>query len=93
MHIFGYDAFAHVPKENRSEIDPKSRKCVFISYGNTIKGYGLLYPTNYNIIVSRDIIFNEKSMQRKEVQQTPEIMHVEAQMSEDGSEASYQHEE
>ena len=45
----------------------QSQGIVFF-FGYTIKGYGLWDPTDHKVIVSRDVIFNEKSMQRKEVQ-------------------------
>ena len=32
LHIFGCEAFAHVPKELRKKLDPKSKKCIFLGY-------------------------------------------------------------
>ncbi|MCO5570902.1 hypothetical protein L7F22_024632 [Adiantum nelumboides] len=33
LRTFGCKAYAHVPKELRAKLDPKFRKCIFISYG------------------------------------------------------------
>lgn len=33
LKVFGCQAFAHVPKEKRSKLDPKSEPCIFIGYG------------------------------------------------------------
>jgi hypothetical protein len=30
LRVFGCDAYVHVPKENRSELDNKSKKCIFM---------------------------------------------------------------
>ena len=33
VDYFGYLAYVHIPSEERSKLDPKSRQCVFIRYG------------------------------------------------------------
>jgi len=33
LRVFGCKAFVHVPKDERSKLDVKSRQCIFISYG------------------------------------------------------------
>ena len=32
LKVFGCDAYVHVPKENRSKLDKKAEKCIFIGY-------------------------------------------------------------
>ena len=59
---FGYEAFVHVDKENRTKLDAKSQKCTFIGYGVDKYGYQLWDFENLKIIRSRDVIFNEKVM-------------------------------
>jgi hypothetical protein len=39
LKIFGCDAFVHVPKKNRSKLDKKAVKCIFIRYKEGMKGY------------------------------------------------------
>ena len=41
LRTFGCDAFAHVPKDERKKLDPKTKKCTFLGYGDGIKGYRL----------------------------------------------------
>lgn len=44
LRVFGCQAFAHVPKDERKKLDSKSRKCVLLGYGTTTKGYRLYDP-------------------------------------------------
>jgi transposase InsO family protein len=39
LKVFGCDAYVHVPKENRSKLDKKVEKCIFIGYKDGLKGY------------------------------------------------------
>ena len=39
LHVFGCDAYAHVPKDERGKFDPKAKKCIFVGYGEETKGY------------------------------------------------------
>ena len=41
LKVFGYDAYVHVPKENRSKLDKKDDKCIFIGYKYGLKVYKL----------------------------------------------------
>jgi hypothetical protein len=41
LRVFRYDAYVHVPKENRSKLDNKAEKCIFIGYRDGVKGYNL----------------------------------------------------
>jgi hypothetical protein len=41
LKVFGCDAYVHVPKENRSKLDKKAEKCIFIGYKYGLKGYKL----------------------------------------------------
>jgi hypothetical protein len=44
LHVFGCEAYAHVPKEKWSKLDNKAVKCIFIGYGVGVKGYKLWDP-------------------------------------------------
>lgn len=59
LRVFGSDAYAHVPKEERRKLDSKAKKCIFVGYGNETKGYRLYDPTRARIIFSRDVLFKE----------------------------------
>jgi hypothetical protein len=57
--VFGCDAYVHVPKENRSKLDNKAEKCIFIGYKDGVKGYKLWNPETKKIVYSRDVVFRE----------------------------------
>jgi hypothetical protein len=57
--VFGCDAYVHVPKENRSKLDNKVEKCIFIGYKYGVKGYNLWNPETKKIVYSRDVVFRE----------------------------------
>jgi len=46
LKVFGYDAFAHVPKENMRKMEKKEVKCIFIRYKEGMKGYNLWDPAS-----------------------------------------------
>lgn len=60
IRTFGCCAYAHVDKQKRQKLDPKSEKLVMVGYSDVTKGYRLLNPTNDKITISRDVIFFEK---------------------------------
>ena len=39
LRVFGSTAYMHVPRDERGMLDPKSRKCTLVGYGNVQKGY------------------------------------------------------
>ena len=57
--MFGSDAYAHIPKEERKKLDFKGRKCVFVGYGDETKGYRLYDPAREKIFFSRNVVFDE----------------------------------
>ena len=69
LRTFGYEAFVHVDKENKTKLDAKSQKCTFIGYGIDDYGYRLWDFENMKIIKSRDVIFNEKVMYKDQLQE------------------------
>jgi hypothetical protein len=59
LKVFGYDAYVHVPKKNRSKLDKKAEKCISIGYKDGIKGYRLWNPETKKVVYSRDVVFIE----------------------------------
>ncbi|KAK9010183.1 hypothetical protein V6N11_036697 [Hibiscus sabdariffa] len=49
-----------------TKLDPKSRKCKFLGYADRVKGCRLWDHTTCKVIISRDVIFVEDKLQRKE---------------------------
>jgi hypothetical protein len=59
LKVFGCDAYVHVPKENKSKVDKKDEKCIFIGYKYGLKGYKLWNLETKKVVYSRDVVFRE----------------------------------
>jgi hypothetical protein len=59
LRVFGCDVYVHVPKENRSKMYKKAKKCIFIGYKDGVKGYKLWNLETKKTIYSRDVVFRE----------------------------------
>jgi hypothetical protein len=68
LKTFSCEAFVHIDKENRTNLESKSKKCTIIGYGVNDFGYHLWDYENNKIIRSRDFIFNEKVMYEDQLQ-------------------------
>ena len=72
LKIFGCDAYANVPKYERSKLDAKAQKCVHLGYSTETKG--LLNQESGKLFYSRDVKFNESSL----IQQSKELTEIKA---------------
>jgi hypothetical protein len=45
LRVFGCEAYAHVPKDERKKLDSKARKCVFLGYGTETTFLKCLHET------------------------------------------------
>lgn len=59
LRIFGCDAYAHIPKEQRRKLDVKAKRLTFVGYSEMQKRYRLLDTTTNSITISRDVKFIE----------------------------------
>jgi hypothetical protein len=57
--VFGSEAWAHILDEKRKTLLPKSEKYIFVGYSKDVKGYRLLQPNSNEIIIKRDVKFDE----------------------------------
>ena len=64
LRIIGSSCYAHVPKQRRKKMQKKAAKCILIGYDN-YDGYRLWNKVNNTLVRSRDVIFNEKLLGRK----------------------------
>ena len=56
LRVFGCEAYSHIPKEFRNKLEPKSRKCIFLGYGESGEmGYRLWDPESRKILHSNDV--------------------------------------
>lgn len=59
LRVFGCVAYVHIPKDERQKLDDKTRKCIFIDYGEDQFGYKFYSTDLKKPIRSRDAIFQE----------------------------------
>jgi hypothetical protein len=57
--VFSSITWAHIPDEKRKALQPKSEKCIFVGYSEDFKGYKILQPHCNEIIIRRDVKFDE----------------------------------
>jgi hypothetical protein len=57
LRVFGSTRYSLILKEQRSKIDARSLKCVFLGYSNTTKGNHIYEEIKRKFILSRDLIF------------------------------------
>ncbi|CAL9012563.1 unnamed protein product [Prunus brigantina] len=60
--IFGCVVFVHLHDHQRSKLDPRAEKCVFIGYAPHQKGYRCYHPPSQKIFTSLDVVFREHDL-------------------------------
>ena len=66
LKFFGCEAYALTPKNQRSKLGPRSKKCNFIGYDDVTKGQRLWDSTAHKIVISIDVIFYESCLIKSE---------------------------
>ncbi|KAG6468161.1 hypothetical protein ZIOFF_072732 [Zingiber officinale] len=61
LRVFGSICYVHVSDSQRSKLDAKVIKCIFVGYDEQRKGWRCMDPTTNKCVVSRDVIFDEIS--------------------------------
>lgn len=56
----------HVLHDERTKLDAKLKKCIFLGYAKGIKGYILWDLELKKKVISRNVVFNEANMLKKE---------------------------
>jgi len=59
LKVFGSTSYALIPKEKRCKVGARSRKCIFLGYFDTTKGYKLYDEVNNKFLFVRDLSFLE----------------------------------
>lgn len=59
LRIFGCLVYIHVPKNERSKLEPFGKKGTFVGYNESSKAYMIYFPGHKQIDISRDVCFEE----------------------------------
>lgn len=59
LRVFGSICYVHVSYSNCGKLDAKVRKYIFVGYDKRKKGWKCMDPDSLQIIVSRDVVFDE----------------------------------
>ncbi|KAK9703505.1 hypothetical protein QE152_g29305 [Popillia japonica] len=59
IRIFGSEAYAHVPKEERNKLDERSKQMVMIGYSPN--GYRLWNSEENKVVTARSVVFDENN--------------------------------
>ena len=59
LKLFGCTSFVHVYPHNRTKLDPRSIKCIFLGYASNQKGYKCFDPVARKLYVTLDVTFCE----------------------------------
>lgn len=60
FRIFGRIAYVHISDQKRKKLDEKGEKCIFLGVSEPTKAYKLYNPITKQIVVIRDVVFDEK---------------------------------
>lgn len=62
LRIFGSPVFTHISKPGRTKLDPCLKKCILLSFDDTVKAYRCYRPSTQKIFVSRDVFIDENTL-------------------------------
>ena len=77
-NVWMYCVSTHSKRSQRRKLDKKAEKYRFVGYGTTAKGYRLFDDQSRQVVVRRDVVFNEDdfgntSQSHKELEETPTL--------------------
>lgn len=59
LRTFGCAVWLNLRPYNSRKLQFRSKRCVFVGYSNSHKGFKCLDPTEWRIYISRDVVFDE----------------------------------
>ena len=59
LHVFGSPVYVMYNDQERSKLDPKSKKYIFFKCADGVKGYRYWDSTVHKVVNSKDVIFAE----------------------------------
>ncbi|KAL0392737.1 UNVERIFIED_CONTAM: hypothetical protein Sradi_2496500 [Sesamum radiatum] len=73
LRIFSCSAYVHVPSDERSKLDSKSKQGIFLGYKKGVKDYKFWDPIARKMVISHDAVFDEQSMLQQHQDKMPKI--------------------
>lgn len=61
ISVWGCDAYCHVPKEQRSGLDPKAEPCIYLGHNDAQNAAYVLLLSTRKVITSRDVTYRSGS--------------------------------
>ncbi|KAG8491339.1 hypothetical protein CXB51_014517 [Gossypium anomalum] len=61
LKVFGCICYAHVPAVKRDKLAKRAQSSILVGYNTVKKGYKILDPSTNKVLMSRDVVFDEKS--------------------------------
>ena len=74
--IFGCLIFSNVPFEKRTKLEPTTERGIFVGYDETSKASHIYLLSLRNVVVRREVIFEEEQAFRKSRESLQEEQHV-----------------
>ncbi|KAL0408303.1 UNVERIFIED_CONTAM: Retrovirus-related Pol polyprotein from transposon TNT 1-94 [Sesamum radiatum] len=71
LRVFGCLCFDTIVKPNKEKFGKRALKCLFLGYCSNQKGFRLYDLDNEQLIVSRDVVFHEKTLPLRVTSSTP----------------------
>lgn len=62
LRVFGCDAYALTPNDNRTKLDPKVKKCIFLYFQREVKKFSMWDVNACKFIVNSYVSFNESKL-------------------------------
>ena len=59
LSIFGCSEYIHIPKENRTKLEPSRKNGIFVGYIESLKAYRIYFLGFKKININRDVTFDE----------------------------------
>ena len=65
LRVLECTTYVHVKAGERSKLDAKAKKMIFLGYPHGVKGYKMWDPLEKKVIISQDVTFDEISVLRR----------------------------
>ena len=62
MKIFGCATYIYVFSDERSKLDPKSKRYIFLGYKKGVKGYKFWDSESKKVVINIDVVFDKLAM-------------------------------